>query len=45
MNVAASEFLGQYYSRVAIKINELHCCHGNQRNNTTLSIWQLKQLL
>ena len=30
---------------MAIKINELHCFYGNQRNNTALSIWQLKQLL
>ena len=45
MSISASNFLGFYYSRVAIKMNELCCCNGNQRNNIALSIWQLKQLL
>ena len=30
---------------VVIKISELRCCHGNQRNSTAISIWQLKQVL
>ena len=31
MNIAASNFLRLYYYRVAIKITELRCCHGNQK--------------
>ena len=45
MNIAALKFLGLHYSPVAIEISESRCCHGNQINNTALSIWQLRQLL
>ena len=34
---SASNFEGLYYFGVAIKISELRCCHGNQKNNTNKS--------